>query len=112
MSRFQEVLDDRLPDLKPYIGWFPHLHNQYLQSVTETGLVGLSLLLFIMIALVAGPYVEPHDRHLAISLAIIYLVGFLGDPYFRKQLPLVLFAIIGGLVSARGRSLVWDPPWG
>ena len=110
MSRFQEVLDDRLPDLKPYIGWFPHLHNQYLQSITETGIVGLSLLLFILIALVAGPYVEPHDRHLAISLAIVYLVGFLGDPYFRKQLPLVLFAIIGGLVSARGRSLAWDGP--
>ena len=82
----------------------------HVQSITETGIVGLSLLLFILIALVAGPYVEPHDRHLAISLAIVYLVGFLGDPYFRKQLPLVLFAAIGGLVSARGRSLAWDGP--
>ena len=111
MELFQQVLDDHHPDLKPFVGWFPHLHNQYLQSITETGLVGLALLLLIVpIALVAGPYVDPHDRHLAISLAIVYLVGFLGDPFFRKQLPLVLFAMVGGLVSARGRSLVWDGP--
>ncbi len=110
MNRFQELLDDRYPDLKPHVGWFPHLHNQYLQSVTETGLVGLSLLLLIMIALVAGPYADAHDRHVAISLAIVYLVGSLGDPYLHKQLPLVLFATICGLVSARGRSLAWDAP--
>ncbi len=108
MNAFREILDTRYPELKPLVGWFPHLHNQYLQSVTETGLIGLSALLLVMIALAAGPYAEPHDRYVAISLATVYLVGFLGDPYLHKQLPLALFATIGGLVSARGRSLFWD----
>ena len=72
------------------------------------GLVGLALLLGIFVALIRGPHIDGHDRHLAEVLAVIYLVGFLGDPYLRKQLPLVTFATVAGLVSAHGRSLFWN----
>ena len=108
MIRFRELLESRHQELSPLVAWFPHLHNQYLQTATETGLVGLVLLLAVFAALVAGPYMDPHDRHVACLLAVIYLVGFLGDPYLHKQLPLVLFATFAGLASARGRSLFWD----
>jgi len=108
MNRFQELLDTRFQHLQPEVAWFPHFHNQYLQTVTETGLIGLLLLLAVFGALVAGPYTEPHDRYLAILLAVTYLVGFVGDPFLHKQLPLVLFAVIAGLASARDRSLFWN----
>lgn len=108
MQRFHELLETRHQELSPIVGWFPHLHNQYLQTATALGTVGLLLLLGVFGALVAGPYMNAHDRHVAGLLAVIYLVGFLGDPYLHKQLPLVLFATIAGLISARGRSLFWN----
>lgn len=108
MKLFRELLESRHRGLRPFIAWFPHLHNQYLQTATETGLVGLVLLMGVLGALIVGPYIDPHDRNTACLLAVTYLVGFLGDPYLHKQLPLVVFATIAGLVSARGRSLYWD----
>jgi O-antigen ligase len=108
MVRFRELLSTRHPALEPEISWFPHFHNQYLQIVTETGIIGLITLVVLMGALWVGPYIEPHDRHVATLLAVIFLIGFLGDPFLHKQLPLVLFATFAGLVSARGRSMVWD----
>jgi O-antigen ligase len=108
MVRFRELLNTRHPSLESEIGWFPHFHNQYLQTVTETGLVGLALLFLVFVALLAGPYDDSHDRNVATILVVTYLIGFLGDPYLHKQLPLVLFATFAGLVSARGHSLSWD----
>jgi hypothetical protein len=30
----------------------------------------------------------------------VYLVGFLGEPYFHKQVTLVMFALFAGFISA------------
>ncbi|HPA83109.1 MAG TPA: O-antigen ligase family protein, partial [Thermoanaerobaculales bacterium] len=49
MERFRELLDERHPELAPVVSWFPHFHNQYLQTVTETGLVGLASLIGLMV---------------------------------------------------------------
>jgi O-antigen ligase len=108
IDRFRELLNGRHRELRAAVGWFPHLHNQYLQVATELGLVGLVLLLGMIAALAAGPYPDRYDRHLAVVVSVTYLVGFLGDPYLHKQLPLVLFATVAGLVSARGRSVFWE----
>jgi O-antigen ligase len=87
--------------------WFPHLHNQYLQVATELGLVGLSALLYMMYCLIRGPYRSFQEHGIAVAVGIAYLIGFMGDPYLHKQLPLVLFAVVAGLISAPGRSLWW-----
>jgi O-antigen ligase len=108
MPEFRRLLDTRHRDLKPFIYWFPHLHNQYLQVVTEVGLTGLGLLLYLMYCLIRGPYSNPDDRLAAIGIAAVYLIGFLGDPYLHKQLPLVMFATVAGMLSANGRSGWWD----
>ncbi len=103
MERFRELLDERHPELAPVVSWFPHFHNQYLQTVTETGLVGLASLIGLMVVLALGPSAGDHGRHLGVLLAVSYLLGFLGDPFLRKQLPLVLFATVAGLASAPAR---------
>jgi hypothetical protein len=100
MERFRELLAERHPELQAVASWFPHLHNQYLQTVTETGLIGLATLLVMLAVLALGPHATPHARHLGVLLAVAYLLGFLGDPFLRKQLPLVAFAIVAGLASA------------
>jgi len=108
MNRFHELLDTEYRQLKPAVHWYPHLHNQYLQVATEIGVVGLLLMLNIFVQLVRGPYSRPDDRNLAVILCGVYLIGFIGDPFLHKQLPLVLFAVAGGVISAMGRSVFWD----
>ncbi len=100
MGRFRELLDERHPELRPFVSWFPHFHNQYLQTVTETGLIGLATLLGMMMVLVLGPHSSGHAEQLGVLLAVSYLLGFLGDPFLHKQLPLVLFATVAGLAAA------------
>ena len=100
MGRFRELLDERHPELRPFVSWFPHFHNQYLQTVTETGLIGLATLLGMMVVLVLGPHASGHAQQLSVLLAVSYLLGFLGDPFLHKQLPLVLFATVAGLAAA------------
>ena len=110
MNRFREVLERDHPELAQAVAWFPHLHNQYLQTLAETGLVGLATLLAMMAALALGPYPAEADRRLAWILTLAFLLGFLGDPFLHKQIPLVLFATMAGLASARGRSIVGEQP--
>jgi O-antigen ligase len=107
MDEFREVLDTRYPQLKDGISWFPHLHNQYLQVASELGLVGLASMLYIFFALLRGPYPRLEEQDLALILCCVFLVGFLGDPFLHKNLPLVLFAALSGLISAEGHSPFW-----
>ena len=100
MERFRELLAERHPELQAVASWLPHFHNQYLQTVVETGLIGLATLLAMMAVVALGPHASPHGRRLGVLLAVSYLLGFLGDPFLRKQLPLVLFATVAGLAAA------------
>ena len=108
MVEFRRVLHSRFPHLEDAVAWFPHLHNQYLQIATELGLVGVVLLGWLVWALLRGPYPRGDDRAIAVILGCVYLLGWMGDPFLHKQLPLVLFATLAGVVSAAGRSLFWD----
>ena len=100
LPAFQNLLDTKYEDLKPSIYWYRHFHNQYAQTVTETGLLGLVSLLWIFWELVRGRYRSREVGAAALVLATVYLVGFLGEPFFRKQIPLITFALIAGLISA------------
>jgi O-antigen ligase len=108
MTEFRRLLDTRYRHLKDAVYWFPHFHNQYLQVATELGLAGLGVLLLMLLALFRGPYTSDEDRHLAIALGCAYLIGFCGDPFLHKQLPLALFATLSGVAAANGRSCFWS----
>ena len=99
MPEFRRLLDTRFQDLKPAVYWYPHLHNQYAQVATELGLAGLLTLAWIFWVLVREPYRNRETDGAAIVLASTYLIGFLGDPFFHKQIPLVAFALFAGLIS-------------
>jgi O-antigen ligase len=109
MVEFRRLVDTRHPNLIDVVRWFPHLHNQYLQVATEVGLVGILLLGYIVYGLFRGPYRRDEDWTIAIVLGCAYLIGWMGDPYLHKQIPMVLFAALAGIVSADGRSLFWNP---
>ena len=94
------LLDSRFEEFKPAIYWYRHFHSQYTQVATELGLVGLLSLGWIFWELFRGPYPKPLTSANATILAVVYLVGFIGEPYFHKQIPLVTFALFAGLISA------------
>ncbi len=100
VPKLRNLLDTKYPEFKPSIYWFRHFHNQYAQTVTETGLFGLAALLWIFWELVRGRYRSREISAAALVLATVYLVGFLGEPFFRKQIPLITFALFAGLISA------------
>ena len=100
MPEFRRLLDTEFPQYREAVGWYPHLHNQYLQVATELGLLGLGSLLALFAALFAGRYRHPEIRAAAIALGFAYLIGFMGDPFLHKQLPLVLFALSSGVISS------------
>ncbi len=98
MVEFRRLLDAEHPELRAAVAWFPHLHNQYVQVATELGLVGLVALLAIFVQVFRRRFAHPAARSAAVVVTVTYLVGFLGDPYFHKQLPLSVFAVVLGLL--------------
>lgn len=99
MVEVRRLLDGPRQRFRAAIYWYPHLHNQYAQVVTELGILGLAALLAIFVQMVRRPFPSRDADAVAAVLAVTYLVGFLGDPYFHKQLPVALFAAILGLLS-------------
>ncbi len=107
METFRLMLDTQYQYLKEPVYWFPHLHNQYLQILTELGLVGMLLFLNIFYQLVRAPIRDGELRGVAWIVSGVFLVGFIGDPFFHKQLPLVLFSLVTGVVLAGHLSPWW-----
>jgi len=100
MIEFRRLLETTFPQFRDAVSWFPHFHNQYLQVVTEVGLVGLVSMLSLFAALFTGRYQTPEFQAAAVAVGFAYLFGFFGDPFLHKQLPLVLFALSAGIISS------------
>lgn len=97
---FRRALDTRFMELKPSIYWYRHFHNQYAQIATELGTAGLMALAWIFWELIRAPRKRRETDAAALILATVYLLGFLGEPFFHKQITLVVFALFAGLISA------------
>jgi O-antigen ligase len=100
MTEFRRVIDTRFPDLKPSVYWYRHFHNQYTQIATELGLMGLLALGWIFWELVFSPGRSRETDAAAFALAAVYLLGFLSEPFFHKQITLVMFSLFAGLIAA------------
>jgi O-antigen ligase len=97
---FRELLETQFEEFKPAISWYRHFHNQYAQVATELGLVGLAALGWIFWELVRTPRRNRETDATALVLAAVFLLGFLGEPYMRKQITVVMFSLFAGLVLA------------
>ena len=96
---FRRALDTRFKELKPSIYWYRHFHNQYAQVATELGIAGLLALAWIFWELIRAPHKSRESDVAALILATVFLLGFLGEPFFHKQITLVMFALFAGLIS-------------
>ena len=100
MPAAREVMNARFKELRPSIYWYRHFHNQYAQVATELGLAGLMALAWIFWELIRTPLKRRETDAGALILATVFLLGFLGEPFFHKQITLVMFALFAGLISA------------
>jgi O-antigen ligase len=100
MPEFRRIIDARHPELKSSIYWYRHFHNQYTQIATELGIAGLLALGWIFWELIRCPRRRQETDAAALILAAVFLLGFLAEPFFHKQITLVMFALIAGLISA------------
>lgn len=100
MNEFRHEIDESRPDLREAIYWFPHLHNQYIEVAVQLGLVGLIALINIFVQLFRVRFADRETGRLAIILGCVYLIAFVGDPFLHKQLPLVLFSTLCGVILA------------
>jgi len=95
----RQIVDARFEELKASIYWYPHYHNQYAQVATELGTVGLVALAWIFWELIRVPRQRRETDAAALILATVYLIGFLGEPFFHKQITLIMFALFAGFIA-------------
>jgi O-antigen ligase len=77
----------------PQTGFFPklnHLHNGYMQILVEIGIVGL-LLFFFFIYTLLRVQIQRDEYILLVTIIIIYIIGFVGEPLFFNRKPYLLF---------------------
>lgn len=100
ISAMRQAVDVRHKELRSSIYWYRHYHNQYAQVATELGIVGLLVLGWIFWELIRRRDRPPETDAAALVLATTYLIGFLGEPFFHKQITLIAFALLAGFISA------------
>ena len=81
-----------------------HFHNQYLMIITQTGLIGLALMIWIFVMLFRLKIDDPEIKELSILFGTVYLVGFIAEPLWVKQFPTVLFVMMMGLSIAASQK--------
>ncbi len=79
-----------------------HFHNQYMETLTQGGLIGLILLFFIFVRFLSVNYREPVYFHLSLLLVITYAIGFIAEPYMQKQLACGLLFLAMPLLYRQG----------
>lgn len=71
-----------------------HFHNQYLMIIVQYGLVGLSLLIWLMIQLFRLKIDNPELKEFSVLSLTVYFVGCIAEPLWILQFPLILFIFI------------------
>lgn len=77
--------------------WFPHMHNQYIQTAVQVGLVGLLLCLVFFRLFLTMPLPDPATRVLRTTFVTLFLFACLGEPLWIKQLSNGLFTLFTGI---------------
>ncbi|MES0492121.1 MAG: O-antigen ligase family protein [Leptospirales bacterium] len=87
-----------------------HFHNQYYQILAETGLIGLLLFLHIFYQFVRKFNSKTEFGVLALLLTVMFLVGFIGEPFAQNQFTSVLLAYFMGLCYFTNKNQADDEP--
>lgn len=104
MKEFHTLIDTKYPQMKCVQANFMHMHNQYLQILTELGIVGLILFLFIFYRIANIKLEEQEYRLMKYIYITVLLFSFVPEVIFHRQFSMALFALIIGLLLAESRT--------
>jgi len=102
MQMFRTLIDTKYPYMM-CIKELSHMHNQYLQILTQLGIIGLFffLLIFYMVANIQIKDIS-YNNMKYIYLSVL-CVGFVSETLFHRAFSLALFTFIIGLLLAQHR---------
>ena len=86
-----------------FLSKIKHFHNTFLEILTQFGLVGLSLFLYILYLISQIPIKNRFVNILKISLLSIFILGNFADRLFYLNSTMSLFALMCGLILAQYR---------
>jgi len=91
----KQIFRDKLKNQKDgkLVYRFWHMHNQYIQTLMDAGIIALFLLGIFFFKLLQIPL--PRSSYILLcTFVVIYLVGFIGEPLFWNFQPFLLFNIM------------------
>jgi O-antigen ligase len=102
MSEFHRLVDTKYPQMK-CITYLPHFHNQYLQILTATGLIGLLVFLSIIYQIFKIRLKSRRYYNIKIIFLSLFLFGFVAEPLLHAQFSMLFFSLIIGILLAQSR---------
>ncbi len=103
MKVFHSIIDNKYPEMKCMHTLFMHTHNQFIEVLTQMGLVGLMLFIAIFYRAARIPLCEARYRNMKYIYLTVILISFIPEVLFHRQFSMALFALIIGLLLAKYR---------
>lgn len=98
----KDIIKNDYPNLQ-CMDWYMHFHNQYLQIITQTGIVGLLIFLYIFYSMYKTQFENNEFNVIKTILLGVFLVGFIAEPFLHKQFSMMLFSLFVGILVAQNR---------
>ena len=103
MQEFYRLIQTKYPKMICSGNTLVHMHDQYLQILTQTGMVGLILFLLIFVAIAQIRLKEREYRNIKYIYLAVTLFAFIPEVLLHRQFGMALFALIVGLLMAQYR---------
>jgi O-antigen ligase len=78
-----------------------HFHNSFLEVLTQFGIIGLIIFIYILYLISTIPIKDTNIRILKISMLTIFILGSFSDRLFHLNSTMSLFAFISALIYAQ-----------
>jgi O-antigen ligase len=102
MSEFHHLVNSKYPQMQ-CINYLPHFHNQYLQILTSTGLIGLLIFLLMLLRLLMLEIKSTRYKNIKIIFLSVLIFGFFAEPLLHAQFSMLFFSLIAGTLLAQYR---------
>lgn len=102
MSESHILIKNKFPEMQ-CIDYLPHFHNQYLQIITATGVIGLLIFLTIFYRILKLEIKSNQFNNIKIIFLSVMIFGFFTEPLLHAQFSMLFFSLIVGILLAQKR---------
>jgi len=103
MQEFYNIIETEHQEMICSGNTLVHMHNQYLQILTQLGAVGLIMFLSIFYMLARLELKEKEYRDIKYIYLTVVLFAFVSEVLLHRQFGMALFALVVGLLLAQNR---------